>query len=298
MESQAPKSRFWSPDEDVKLVESLLDLYHEGRFCVDNNFKSGYLKVLETALETKLPGCGIKAKPHIESRIKTLKMQFRTLHDMLTGPNCRGFNWDPQRKIVTAEKAVWDAYIQAANFKNKAFPHYEDLCTIYGKDHATGRNAVAPADVVEKIERTRVNNGTEGKNLNLNGEDVRNDVDDNMAFSHTRQMHPKTSNSSSRKRGRDEDSEDSVESLKELAILIVREMKESSSRLSQAIGQEINDKQVGLNGELKKITSLTTVERLKATRLIARDNAALNVFYSLSDEDRKVWVKLFLSGEI
>ncbi|KAK9181389.1 hypothetical protein WN944_024526 [Citrus x changshan-huyou] len=152
----------------------------------------------------------------------------------------QGFNWDPQRKIVTAEKAVWDAYIQ----------------------------------------------------------DVRNDVDDNMAFSHTRQMHPKTSNSSSRKRGRDEDSEDSVESLKELAILIVREMKESSSRLSRAIGQEINDKQVGLNGELKKITSLTTVERLKATTLIARDNAALNGFYSLSDEDRKVWVKLFLSGEI
>ena len=97
-------------------MESLLDLYHEGRFCVDNNFKSGYLKVLETALETKLPGCGIKAKPHIESRIKTLKMQFRTLHDMLTGPNCRGFNWDPQRKIVTAEKAVWDAYIQVFLF--------------------------------------------------------------------------------------------------------------------------------------------------------------------------------------
>ncbi|KAL9411883.1 hypothetical protein AB3S75_045478 [Citrus x aurantiifolia] len=220
---------------------------------------------------------------------------------MLNGPNCRGFNWDPQRKIVTAEKAVWDAYIQshrqAANFKNKAFPYYEDLCTIYGKDHATGRNAAAPADVVEKIERTRVNNGTEGKNLNLNSEDVRDDVDD-MSFSHTRQMHPTTSNSSSRKRGRDEDSEDPVESLKELATVIVREMKESFCRLSRAIGQEINDKQVGLNGELKKITSLTTVERLKATTLIARDNAALNVFYSLSDEDRKVWVKLFLSGEI
>ena len=187
---------------------------------------------------------------------------------------------------------------QAENFKNKAFPYYEDLCTIYGKDHATGRNTAAPADVVEKIERTRVNNGTKSKNLNLNSEDVRDDVDDNMSFSQTRQMHPTTSNSSSRKRGRDEDSEDSVESLKELATVIVREMKESFCCLSRAIGQEINDKQVGLNGELKKIRSLTTVERLKATTLIARDNTALNVFYSLSDEDRKVWLKLFLSGEI
>lgn len=157
---------------------------------------------------------------------------------------------------------------------------------------------MAPADVVEKIEKTRVNNGTEGENFNLNGEDVRDDVGDSTAFSHTRQMRPTTSNSSSRKRGRNEDSEGFVESLKELTTLIVREMKESSCRLSRAIGQEINDKQVGLSDELKKITSLTTVERLKATTLIARDTAALNVFCSLSDEDRKVWVKLFLNGEI
>ena len=30
---------------------------------------------------------------------------------MLTGPNCSGFGWDPDKKIVTAEKAMWDAYI-------------------------------------------------------------------------------------------------------------------------------------------------------------------------------------------
>lgn len=57
-------------------MESLLDLYNDGKFYADNNFKNGYLRVLETTLETKLPGCGIKAQPHIESRIKTLKIQF------------------------------------------------------------------------------------------------------------------------------------------------------------------------------------------------------------------------------
>ena len=59
------------------------------KFYSDNNFRSGYLEVLETALDTKLPGCGIKAKPHIESWIKTLKMQFQTVHEMLTGSNFR-----------------------------------------------------------------------------------------------------------------------------------------------------------------------------------------------------------------
>ena len=74
MTSQPPKLRFWTLEEDIKLVESLLDLYHDGKFYADNNFKSGYLWALETTLETKLPRCGIKAKPHIESRIKTLKI--------------------------------------------------------------------------------------------------------------------------------------------------------------------------------------------------------------------------------
>lgn len=198
MESQPPKSRFWTADEDIKLVESLVDLYHDGRFYVDNNFRSGYLKVLETALETKLPKSGIKAKPHIESRIKTLKMQFQTIHEMLTGPNCSGFGWDPKKKIVTAEKAVWDAYVQshkeATNFRNKTFPYYEDLCMIYGKDHTTEKNAEAPVDVVEEIERTTINKEAEGDNLHV--EDARDDVDDSLSFSHAPQRRPKCSNGS------------------------------------------------------------------------------------------------------
>lgn len=56
-------------------------------------------------------------------------------------------------------------------------------------------------------------------------------------------------------------------------------------------------KQVGLSNELKKISTLIMVECLRATTLIAHDTAALNVFYSLCDEEWEVWVKLFLSGE-
>lgn len=97
-------------------MQSLLDLYHDGRFYSDNNFRSGYLKILQTALDKKLPGCGIKAKPHIESRIKTLKMKFQTIQEILTRPNCSGFGWDLDKKIVTAKKAVWDAYIQVFYF--------------------------------------------------------------------------------------------------------------------------------------------------------------------------------------
>ena len=75
-------------------------------------------------------------------------------------------------------------------------------------------------------------------------------------------------------------------------------MKESPNVMRRAMGQEINDKQVGLSEEMKKISGLTMVKRVKATTQIARDCAALNVFYSPCDEDRETWAKLFLNREI
>ena len=117
---------------------------------------------------------------------------------------------------------------------------------------------------------------TEGESLNFEG--VQDDLDDSISISHAPKKCPTTSNSSSRKRRRTEDSEESGESFKELTTLFVTEMKETSIRLTRTLGQEINDKQVGLSDELNKIASLTMVERLRATTLISRNNAVLNVF--------------------
>ncbi|KAI9126676.1 hypothetical protein K1719_002272 [Acacia pycnantha] len=50
----------------------------------DNGFKSGFANALQSMMEEKLPGCGIKA--------------------------C--FGWDPDTKCVTADKYVWDEYIK------------------------------------------------------------------------------------------------------------------------------------------------------------------------------------------
>ena len=64
-------------------------------------------------------------------------------------------------------------------------------------------------------------------------------------------------------------------------------MKYSFNVMSRTMGQEINDKQVGLSEELKKISGLTMVERLRATAQIACDIATLNVFYNICDDDRE-----------
>ena len=64
-------------------------------------------------------------------------------------------------------------------------------------------------------------------------------------------------------------------------------MKDSFNVMSRTIGQEINDKQVGLSEELKKISGLTMIERLRPTTQIDCDTATLNVFYNVCDEDRE-----------
>lgn len=132
MESHGPgqNKRFWTEDEDTKLIEILLEMYHEGKYYADGNFKNGYLRYIEKSMAEKLPGCDIKAKPHVESRIKTLKTHFQTVHEMLTGPNCNGFGWDVQRKMVTAKKPVWDAYLLVRYFIINFLYHFSTLFSV------------------------------------------------------------------------------------------------------------------------------------------------------------------------
>ncbi|XP_052621641.1 uncharacterized protein At2g29880 [Lactuca sativa] len=137
--------RNWTITEDAKLVEALVNMVNMGGYKADNGFKSGYLLHLENALKEKIPNSGILGKPHIESRIKTMKKDWQVVYDMVNGTNTSGFGYDSSTHSVTAESAVWDSYIQvhkeAGKWRNKIFPHYEDLCIIFGKDRAQGNKA-------------------------------------------------------------------------------------------------------------------------------------------------------------
>ncbi|KAA8547082.1 hypothetical protein F0562_003511 [Nyssa sinensis] len=143
----------WTKNEDEKLIEAMFHAVNTGNHRANNSFKPGFYNVVERELNVKLPEVGIKAKPHIESRIKTMKRDFNIVYDMLYGPNTSGFGWDNDKKCVVAEPLVWEEYIKsnkgAAMFKNKSLPHFEELLIIFGKDRAIGRNAQTAADVVE-----------------------------------------------------------------------------------------------------------------------------------------------------
>ncbi|KAJ4822686.1 hypothetical protein Tsubulata_027250 [Turnera subulata] len=102
--------------------------------------------LVEELLVVRLPSSGIKPKPHIESRMQTLKTHFSILCDMIASRGTSGFGWDNDRKCITAEKSIWEEYLKshpdAEPFRYKSFPFYEELSIIFGKDRATGKGSI------------------------------------------------------------------------------------------------------------------------------------------------------------
>ncbi|MBA0739498.1 hypothetical protein Gogos_012765 [Gossypium gossypioides] len=65
------------------------------------------LMQLERMLEKVLPHAMLKAKPNLESRIKTLKRDWAIVYDMLIGKDNSGFGWDEHRQMIVVEDA-WE----------------------------------------------------------------------------------------------------------------------------------------------------------------------------------------------
>ncbi|XVF39666.1 hypothetical protein PTKIN_Ptkin01aG0051600 [Pterospermum kingtungense] len=145
----------WTKEEDATLVECLRVLVEDRKWKADNGtFRTWYLIQLEKMMETRLPQSKLKAEPHIESRVKTLKRQYNAIAEMLALGS--GFGWDDVEKCLIASKDVFDDWVRshpnAKGLRNKAFPHYDDCPAIFRKDRATGLGAETAADAMEEIE--------------------------------------------------------------------------------------------------------------------------------------------------
>ncbi|KAK5802734.1 hypothetical protein PVK06_030352 [Gossypium arboreum] len=82
-QSSRVTKRKWVSEEDAALVACVVDLHNAGTFNADTGFKAGYLNELEKMLEKVLPNAMLKAKPNLESRIRTLKRDWSIVYDML-----------------------------------------------------------------------------------------------------------------------------------------------------------------------------------------------------------------------
>ncbi|PWA79943.1 hypothetical protein CTI12_AA104790 [Artemisia annua] len=78
-------------EKDEKLIDALMVLHASGKYGTENGFKPGYNLVVQNLLDVSLPNSGLKADPHIKSRLKTRRANFRIMHDMILGSNTSGF---------------------------------------------------------------------------------------------------------------------------------------------------------------------------------------------------------------
>ncbi|MBA0845822.1 hypothetical protein Goarm_023262 [Gossypium armourianum] len=64
----------------------------------------------------------LKAKPNLESRIRTLKRDWAIVYNMLSGKDNSGFSWDEHRQLVIVEDVVWNSHKKGQSIQTSQFP--------------------------------------------------------------------------------------------------------------------------------------------------------------------------------
>ncbi|KAL8492225.1 hypothetical protein ACS0TY_023748 [Phlomoides rotata] len=146
--------RVWSKIEEDALVQCLSDIVSEG-WKADNGFKAGFQRELEKGMRKLLPGTDIVANPHINSKLHVWKKNYGAISDLLSKS---GIGWNSTTSTLDIiDEDVWDAQKRVdphvKTMRHKSWPYYENWSYIFGKDRATGENAVDPTDLVDSFLR-------------------------------------------------------------------------------------------------------------------------------------------------
>ncbi|KAG8481647.1 hypothetical protein CXB51_026500 [Gossypium anomalum] len=278
-QSSRGTKRKWAPEEDATLVACMIDLHNAGTFNADTGFKAGYLNELKKMLEKVLTNAMLKAKPNLESRIMTLKRDWSIVYDMLSGKKNSGFGWDEHKQLVVVEDA---SYKEAAQFRHRSFPYYEQLTAIYAKDQATGKDAQIAADIIEEInaEDVAATNTHEERN-DFHGSEADVSLDD-MDLSATQpqpELQPARNQENIRTVG--------LEISKSIASEVVIQQKSEMT---------IQESALKLYPTLCEVEGLTEDERYRALSKIPNHPTQMLIFFSLPSAVRLEWVRRFLAG--
>ncbi|CAN1752535.1 hypothetical protein LINPERHAP1_LOCUS4785 [Linum perenne] len=132
----------WTDQTDSVLVECMQDMAKQQQ--VENGqFKAGAFKEIEKMMEVLLVGHGIKASPHIKSRIKVLKKQFQIVQELR---GLSGAGWNDELKCVNIEDSSFSEHVQnhsyCSGWNRKPFPLYDGLLAVSGKSRTNGKGAL------------------------------------------------------------------------------------------------------------------------------------------------------------
>ena len=158
---------------------------------------------------------------------------------------------------------------------------------MYAKDHAIGKDSQAPIDVVEELEAEKNDDKLD---------DIHEDVD--CIQIPTPGSIGEEQNARKKKRRIQSGEDNMVEAMKEVTIILVAQLKNTSDNLNKAvIGVVAAESSSKINEELLKLPSLTTKECHKATKLIACQHELIDVFLSMLDVEKEEWMKGLINGD-
>ncbi|XP_031274302.1 uncharacterized protein LOC116132773 [Pistacia vera] len=284
--------RVWTKAEEAALLNILDSVILEGGRTENGTFKPGTYIHIEKALTKVLPKSGLKASPHIDSKMRKWKKQYGVILDML---NTDGFIWNDAKKCVMVDSdATWESYIQshtqARKWRNKPFPIYERLINIFGMHRATRCGAATPGEMVEEINLEKAN----GDALEVNG----GALEVNGGCSPVSVAQPSSSQHSmgsqfeisSKKRGRSRD--DLIIGIKEIATSFERAYSRSVELMDKLVERLINDREdrSDIADELAAM-GLSEDDEFEALTLILDKPSYISAFKSLRGERKVAFTK-------
>ncbi|PPS15328.1 hypothetical protein GOBAR_AA05251 [Gossypium barbadense] len=262
----------------------MVDLHNAGTFNADKGFKAE--KVLPNAI------------------IKTLKRDWSIVYDMLSGKNNGGFGWDEHRQLIVAEDAVWNSYInshkEAAQFRHRSFPYYDQLTAIYAKDRATGKDAQTAANIIEEInaEDVAATNTHEERN-DFHGSEADVSLDDmDLSATQPQPEQKPTRNQGdiafSKKKKKISDASNFSTLFNDDTALLAENIRAVGLEISKSIASEVVIQQK-LEIIIQEMEGLTEDERYRALSKIPDHPTQMLIFFSLPSAVRLEWVRRFLA---
>ncbi|XP_068329697.1 uncharacterized protein [Pyrus communis] len=271
-------SRNWIDHEEDVLLTILEEMVADGVRCETGNFKAGTFVTVASKMREQIPGINIEPK-HIQNKLKRLKEKYSSAYDMM---NTSGFGWDDEKKCVVVDSdeilQEWVKKHPNASCKpNKPFPLYLRLCTVFGRDRATGSIAESAADAIE--------------NMGLESEDC--ETSEIPPLSPTPSPSVATSSVSQlvrkRKRSRNDGDANIASVINEGWNKAVTEMKKLGESFT------FREAKARLPSELQAM-SLPYDQVLRISMKLVKDTDLMGIWTTLDDSQKPDFIKVFMES--
>ncbi|WOH15436.1 hypothetical protein DCAR_0934977 [Daucus carota subsp. sativus] len=165
--------------------------------------------------------------------------------------------------------------IGSSKWQTTSMPWFTELCTIFGKDRATGNLAENLADVVEE--------------LNTEAADELS-VQEAQPVTHS----DESTSMKKRKRG---NADALLEAVYAVSDRLANQF-EASTKLLIAAEEDMREKKKQLNQELSKIPELEVLQKLQVAKRIASDEDLMILFFEAPAAEKTVLLNAILNKEI